>query len=234
MMKPSPSLPAALRRHRLLPSFTPRFVPLTGLLALLASGCGGGGEPAQAAPAAAPAVQAAAATSTPATQTAALSAPASATPAAPAAVVSSTCSLPEFKATALARINALRAAGASCGSQGNFGPAPALAWNNQLVQAADAHSRDMATKNYFSHTSIDGRSLMTRIDATGYAWSRLGENIAASYPSVAAVVDAWVASPGHCANLMNPELKEFGLACVPSTVPGAYTNYWTMDLAAAR
>lgn len=225
MMSLCTYLPAPLRRYRLL--------PLTGVLAFMVTGCGGGSDGAQAAPSAVAAAAAAAPSATPAApvQPAALSAPASATP---ATTAGATCSLPEFKATALARVNALRAAGASCGSKGYFGPAPALAWNNQLTQAAEGHSRDMATKNYFSHTSQDGRDLMARIDATGYAWSRLGENIAASYVDVPAVVDAWVASPGHCANLMNPDLKEFGLACVPGTVPGAYTNYWTMDLAAAR
>jgi uncharacterized protein YkwD len=199
-------------------------------LALLVSGCGGGGDVAQAAPAAATPQAVAAATAQPATAPQTTSA---ITPAA-APDLGATCGLPNFKAVALELVNQVRASGASCGSKGNFGPAPALAWNAQLVQAATAHSSDMAAQNYFSHTSLDGRNLMDRIDATGYAWSRLGENIAASYKDVATVVDAWVASPGHCANLMNPELKEFGLACVPRTAPGGYANYWTMDLATPR
>ena len=64
----------------------------------------------------------------------------------------------------------------------------------------------MATQNYFSHTSADGRTLADRINATGYAWSALGENIAAGYPSVNAVVDGWMASDGHCSEPDEPGL----------------------------
>src|SRR5204863_3708451 len=125
--------------------------------------CGGGGD---AAPAAA-----GAAANPPA------SAPTSSTTTAAA-----TCNLPDFQASLLARINQVRASGANCGSDGVFGAAAPVAWNDKLTLAAEGHSQDMAAKNYFSHTSADGRTLADRVDATGYAWSSLGENIAAGYP----------------------------------------------------
>ena len=153
---------------------------------------------------------------------------------APGTGVLSTCGLSDFSTHILQRINTLRASGANCGSSGQFAPAPAVGWNAQLTQAADGHSQDMAAQNYFDHTSRDGRTFSQRIDATGYAWSTVGENIAAGYPSVDAVMDGWIQSAGHCANLMNANFTEIGVACVPGTSSTAYNNYWTMDLARPR
>ena len=76
--------------------------------------------------------------------------------------------------------------------------------------------------------------MVDRIDATGYLWSRLGENIAAGYPSVNAVVDGWIASDGHCANLLNPDLRDMGMACVAGTASSSYRTYWTLDLGTPR
>ena len=91
----------------------------------------------------------------------------------------------------------------------------------------------MATKNYFSHTSLDGRTMVSRINATGYVWSTIGENIAAGYPTVNAVVDGWMASDGHCANIMNAAFQDVGLACVASST-STYRTYWTMDAGKPR
>src|SRR5437868_172068 len=159
---------------------------------------------------------------------------AGAAPVPPGASELSTCGLSDFSGRILQRINQLRASGASCGTSGQFAPAPAVAWNALLTQAADGHSQDMAARNYFDHTSPDGRTFSQRIDATGYAWSAAGENIAAGYPSVDAVMDGWTKSAGHCANLMSPDFTEIGVACVPGTSSTTYNNYWTMDLARPR
>lgn len=144
------------------------------------------------------------------------------------------CGIADFAATALARINARRAAGASCGSRGRFAPAAALRWHQRLAQAASGHSTDMAAQNYFSHTSADGRTLSERVHATGYTWSILGENIAAGHADVDGVIDGWMRSDGHCANLMNPAFDEVGLACAPGASGSRYGQYWTQNLAAAR
>ncbi len=194
---------------------------LFGALLLLAACGGGGGDapaPAAAAPASAPAPA-------PATGAGAPS-PAPETPAS----TSATCGIADFAASALTRINAVRAAGANCGANGVFPPVPALAWNAPLSSAASAHSADMAALNYFSHTSADGRTLGSRVTAAGYSWSRLGENIAAGYAGIDSVMSGWVASDGHCANLMSANFTQVGLACVPGTSASSYNTYWTMDL----
>jgi uncharacterized protein YkwD len=133
----------------------------------------------------------------------------------------------------MALVNALRARGATCGSQ-TFGPAPALTANGRLTQAARDHSADMAARNVFSHTGAGGSTVGQRATAAGYAWSSVAENIAAGYPTVARVVDSWATSPGHCANLMAASLSEAGLACVSGSASTDYSTYWTMLLGRPR
>ena len=139
------------------------------------------------------------------------------------------CNLPNFQQEILDRVNQARAAGRTCGST-SYRPAPALRWNGVLFNAAGAHSTDMAANNYFSHTSQDGRNPGQRITGAGYAWGGYGENIAAGQTSAQAVVDGWLASPGHCANIMNPSYADMATACVASST-STYRTYWTMDLA---
>jgi uncharacterized protein YkwD len=144
-----------------------------------------------------------------------------------------TCGLAAFRDDTLRLVNARRAAGASCGDHGSFAPAGPLAWNDRLEQAAFGHSADMATHDYFAHESQDGRTPADRIGAAGYAWSAVGENIAAGYPDVAAVVDGWMSSPGHCANIMTAAFRELGMACADNAA-SQYGRYFTMELAAPR
>ena len=159
---------------------------------------------------------------------------ASAPPPAPAAIGSS-CGLngaAGIQAEVLQRLNALRAAGAVCGTNA-FAATGALAWNNQLLQAAVGHSADMAQKNYFAHTSQDGRSASQRVTDAGYNWSTVGENIAAGQRSVEEVMTGWAKSPGHCQNLMNPNFRDVAVACVRNDA-STYGLYWSMELGRSR
>ncbi len=125
----------------------------------------------------------------------------------------------------LQAINAARGKGRQCGGQA-FGPAGALSWNATLGGTAEAHSRDMANNNYFDHKGRDGSTPGDRAELDGYAGQRIGENIAAGQGNAQKVVDSWLASPGHCANLMNPQYSELGAAYAadPKSDAGIY---WT-------
>ena len=57
---------------------------------------------------------------------------------------------------------------------------------------------------------------------------------AAGYPGVDSVVDGWMRSDGHCANIMNPSFDEMGLACVIGAAGSRYGQYWTQNLARKR
>ena len=137
-----------------------------------------------------------------------------------------------IEAEVLQRVNALRAAGAVCGTT-PYAATGALAWNTALLLAAKGHSADMAQKNYFSHTSQDGRNAGQRVMAAGYTWSSYGENIAAGQGSVEQVMTGWANSPGHCQNLMNPAFTDIAVACVRNDAAD-YRLYWTMNLGLSR
>ena len=107
--------------------------------------------------------------------------------------------------------NAVRTQARTCGAR-HFSPAPPLRWNEKLAAAALAHSRDMATRNYFSHVGQDGSAVGDRAAREGYRWSRIGENIATGQGSPEQVVAGWLASPHHCANIMEPGFTEMGAA----------------------
>lgn len=151
----------------------------------------------------------------------------------PPSTAEAACGLANFDTELVRLVNERRAAGASCGDRGNFAATTPLAWDARLMAASFAHSRDMAQNNLFSHTGSDGSTPAQRVSAAGYGWSTTGENIAAGQPTVAAVVTAWMNSPGHCANIMNPAFRDFGVACATSS-SSTYRIYWTMELAAPR
>lgn len=142
---------------------------------------------------------------------------------------STTCGLPDFRNSLLQQINAARATARTCGAT-SMPAVSALTWNDRLFSAAARHSQDMATNNYFSHTGLDGRSAAQRIAAEGYAWSWVGENIAAGQSSVTAVMNGWLASEGHCANIMRAEYRDVAVSCVQRS-GNTYGRYWTMALA---
>jgi uncharacterized protein YkwD len=164
----------------------------------------------------------------------AASPPAPATSPAPAAS-GATCDLANFQADLMVAINNARRSGTQCPS--GFQPAvPELAWDAQLVQSSEAHSKDMAlTIKDLSHTGSDGSTFSDRMTRAGYAWSAGGENIAVGYGSAGAVMDGWLKSDGHCRNIMAANFKDVGVACVR----GAWRTssdapYYTMNLGRKR
>jgi uncharacterized protein YkwD len=125
----------------------------------------------------------------------------------------------------LAEINTARGQARNCGEQ-PFSAAAPLAWNDTLGTTAEAHSRAMANGNFFDHRDRDGRTPGDRAELAGYSGQSIGENIAAGRDNARNVVDGWLASPGHCANLMNPGFSELGAAYAvdPKSDAGIY---WT-------
>ncbi|MEV4508827.1 CAP domain-containing protein [Dactylosporangium sp. NPDC049525] len=105
-----------------------------------------------------------------------------------------------------------------------------LAYNAKLTTAARKHSQDMATNNYFSHTSQDGTSFATRITNAGYKWSGAAENIAKGQRTPADVMNAWMNSSGHRANILNCGLKDLGVGLAYQ----GKTPIWTQDFGSPR
>lgn len=85
-----------------------------------------------------------------------------------------------------------------------------VALDARLTAAGQKHSEDMSENDYFSHTSRDGRSFVDRAKAEGYR-SPGAENIAAGQRTPEQVMEAWMNSSGHRANILNCDLKKMGL-----------------------
>lgn len=91
--------------------------------------------------------------------------------------------------------------------------APTLTANAKLAAAAEAKLADMFAKQYFEHIGPDGRGPAYWVEKAGYAYVAIGENLAlGSFASDAELVAAWMASPGHRANMLNKNFKEIGIA----------------------
>jgi hypothetical protein len=122
-------------------------------------------------------------------------------------------------------VNDARGRPRTCGDRA-FAPAPPLAWNDSLAAAALVHSRDMAARNYFDHADATGATVVQRATRSGYRWRVVGENIAAGQGSARQVVAGWLASPGHCANIMERDFAEMGAAYAIEP-HSAMEIYWT-------
>ncbi len=105
-----------------------------------------------------------------------------------------------------------------------------------LARAAQRHAADMANKTFMDHTGSDGSDVGARAARAGYRWSAIAENIAASQRTAIETVRAWLASPGHRANMLNPNFKHAGAALAePHRDPGpkGYRHYWVAVFARA-
>jgi uncharacterized protein YkwD len=140
------------------------------------------------------------------------------------------CGDPSLNDLALARLNALRAAGLACGGTANP-PAAPLAWSDTLARAAAGHARDMAERRRMAHAGSDGSTGGDRLQRAGYDWQQWAENLGQGVRTVDELMRLWAASPRHCENLMLPGLQDVGLACVEV---GDRRPYWSMTLGASR
>lgn len=92
----------------------------------------------------------------------------------------------------------------------------ALAINNLLSQAAQAKANDMAARNYWSHTTPDGKQPWQFITDAGYTYIAAGENLAYGFDTSSATVAGWMNSAPHRANLLNGEYTEVGFGIANS------------------
>jgi len=129
-------------------------------------------------------------------------------------------------------VNQARAVARPCGKR-RFAAAPPLGWDERLAAASLAYATDLAGHQYLSHTGRDGSQPGARALRAGYAWKTVGENLAAGQVTPEEVTAGWIASPEHCANLMNPAFSVMGAgyAVNPDDRMGIY---WAQLFAAPR
>jgi uncharacterized protein YkwD len=128
-------------------------------------------------------------------------------------------------ATWLAMVNQARSQARSCGGTA-FAAAPPLVWDARMEDAARVQSTYQDRISTMTHTGDGGSNAGQRMAASGFNWSRWGENVGWNYPDASAMLVGWLNSPGHCTNIMNPEFTHIGWARVGT--------YDTMDLARPR
>jgi cysteine-rich secretory family protein len=140
-----------------------------------------------------------------------------------APLVAEGASLDSAEQDLVARINALRA------SRG----LSTLTVSDTLTAAAKWMSGDMGSRNYFAHTSLDGRSPTQRMADAGYpafgTWT--GEDLAAGYTTTVEVLNGWINSPAHYAVLVNPRYQAIGVGRAYAG-GSTYGWYWTADFGA--
>lgn len=115
---------------------------------------------------------------------------------------------------------------------------PPLKVLSALTAAARHHAMDMAVDNYFSHDSMDSAGgqltlacgTFDRISLWYKGWSNAGENIAAGFNSPQQVMDGWMKSDGHRANILNPNYTELGVGYYSGS--GQFPAYWVQDFGA--
>lgn len=141
-------------------------------------------------------------------------------PFAPLAPTADAATLDSGESSLLAEVNAFR------GSRG----LSQVVVSDTLTSAAKWMATDMAVNNYFSHTSLDGRTPTQRMSDFGYpaftTWA--GEDLAAGYTSAADVLQGWINSPAHLAVLTNPAYRTIGIGRAYST-GSQYHWYWAAD-----
>lgn len=102
---------------------------------------------------------------------------------------------------------------------------PILKWNENLAVVARKHSKDMAVRDFFSHTNPSGYDPFERILADGLNFTLAAENIAAGYTNAFSAHNGWVNSPGHRLNLLR-DIQEVGIGVY---LGGNLFNYYTQN-----
>jgi uncharacterized protein YkwD len=109
-----------------------------------------------------------------------------------------------------------------------------LSMSATLAAAAEHHSRDMAYRNYFSHTLSNGVTWSQNISKHGYTYKTTkGENIAAGNSTVLDTFNQWKNSSGHRANMLSTSYTAIGIGHHSSSA-SRYRHYWTTTFGGVR
>jgi len=101
---------------------------------------------------------------------------------------------------------------------------PPLHFNNVLSQSAAAKARDMFANNYWAHNSPQGKSPWDFFKSAGYQYSIAGENLAKDFYDTDSMMNAWMNSPTHKANIINNQYQEIGIGVVNGILNGVKTT----------
>lgn len=101
---------------------------------------------------------------------------------------------------------------------------PALTVDSRLVYSSDLKAQDMLNKNYWAHNAPDGTTPWYWFGQAGYSYSYAGENLAKDFDTSSGVMDGWMNSPGHRANILSSHYTNIGITVMNGTLLGAPTT----------
>jgi uncharacterized protein YkwD len=133
-----------------------------------------------------------------------------------------------FEQRVLELTNERRAEGGCCGDEGCFPATDPLKLDERLRRSARFHARAMAEQDFFDHDDLAGRTPFDRIRAAGYRGCAMGENIAAGYQTPQEVVDNWMDSAGHCANILTNSFGYLGVGYAVSD-ESIFGYFWVQN-----
>jgi uncharacterized protein YkwD len=139
----------------------------------------------------------------------------------------------QFEEEVLLLVNESRSQPADCGVEGQFPAAAPVRMDPILRCSARLHSLDMFERDFFDHVNPDGVDPFQRMNAAGFSGGGGGENIAVGQSTPEEVMQAWMESDGHCANVMRDAFDAIGVAYHPGEGRrGLGSNYWTQNFGA--
>lgn len=122
-------------------------------------------------------------------------------------------------------INNIRSSDQYCDTNELHNAVNPLVWDDLLTTVAYVHADDMARNNFFAHEGSNNLTVSGRATNAGYQWQAVGENIAAGQLSLEQAMREWLASPGHCRNMMRANFTAMGFTCVYNP-NSEYKYYW--------
>ena len=115
------------------------------------------------------------------------------------------------QAQVLSLVNEARRSGYNC-FEGYFGPTDPLELNSRLNAVAQVQADHLAGGAFFNHFGPGNNTIGDRVNAEGYEWSGIAENIAAGQRTPEEALESWLTSKtGHCGSIMNPDMEELGV-----------------------
>ena len=106
---------------------------------------------------------------------------------------------------------------------------PALASSSRLFQVAQMRADDMASREYFAHETPEGIPFWQHVSQSGYQYSHVGENLAVHFYTPEQLVNAWMRSPSHKANILNPDFEEIGLG-IAEGIRRGHKGYYVVQI----
>jgi uncharacterized protein YkwD len=95
-----------------------------------------------------------------------------------------------------------------------------LAADERLMRAANDRMRHMEEESYWAHRSPDGLSPFSWVTLRSYEFRSVGENLACGFETVRMLVEAWMESPGHRANILSDDYEDCGIAIIDGSTKG--------------